>query len=105
MTRGPQGSAAPTKGGLFQDSDVTAGRDEGVADRGDAALQAPHALRPLFSGADLSVIQCVFLPHGQGREVGHHDVGACRQAQFPAVGLDRPQGRGGGEEQVGLDEA
>ena len=76
-----------------------------IADLFHAQLHAAAAFRRLIPCTDLAVIEQVFAAHIGGREVGHDDIGARQDPQFPPPGVDGSQGRGGRQQDAGVHEA
>ena len=57
------------------------------------------------AGGKFVVVDAVFGTMRFGREVGHDDVGTCQYAEFAALRVKGAEGRGGGQQHAGMDEA
>ena len=94
------------KGGLSIFLAVVATVGVGI---GTHATEAEAYVGSTFGGfgacGKFVVIDAVFGTVRLGREVGHDDVGASHYAEFAALRVEGAEGRGGGQQHAGMDEA
>ena len=72
-----------------------------AADGGQAPFQAGQMFRGLLPGAELMVVERIFLPGGGGRQVGHDHVGPRLDPQLPPLGVNGTQCGGGRKKDPG----